>query len=174
MEETFDRETAEQSVETYRFRSGVDAGALYRYHLYSVYLNIQGLLAMLLSAVLVVVCVITWNRAQIPVRILLIAVAAYYPLIKPVTLYLKAKLQANNEAFLKGMEYTATPDGLTISLGEQQVELTWEDVYRIVRREREVYIYTGKLFAYIISREQGGEGLNGMLAMLDRRNNNGD
>ena len=147
------------------------AGALYRYHLYSVYLNIQGAIALLLSAVLVVVCVISWDRAQVPIRVLLIAVAAYYPLIKPVTLFLKARLQANTEAFLNGLDYTATPEGLNISLGEEQVDVAWENVVRIVRHEKEVYIYTGKLFAYIISKEQGGEGLRGMLAMLDRRNN---
>ncbi len=150
----------------YSFTAKVGRDELFRFHFYSVYCNMQGVIAIILSVLMAVICVMSWGKINPGLSVLLIIAAVYYPVYKPIAILAKSAIQSKNEAFVNGIGYTADKRGVTVKVGEEQARFSWSNVTRLVKRKQEVYLYTGRLFAYIISREQGGEALEGMLGLL--------
>ena len=86
-----------------------------------------------------------------PVKtVALIFVAMLFTVIHPLQLYSKARKQVkNNEVFKKPLEYVLNEEGITLSQGEQNQSITWEDVYQVKEYKSQILVYTGRVYAFI-------------------------
>lgn len=142
---------------------------LYRFLMYHVYHSLQGAAAIFISIMALVLLVLSWERSNPAMKLLLLVLGLYYLIGKPIALYMKAKLQAGQEVFRKPLTFTADEEKLHITQGEQEAEVSWQEVYRIVSAKRDIYLYTSRIYAYTIPKAQAGEAWKKFLALAESK-----
>lgn len=156
-------------MNTITFKTCADEKALFRFQLYSVYHNIQGYAIIFTSVLCWVYLILTWNNSKTGLKILLVFLGLFYLLFKPLSLFMKSKLQAKQEAFKVPLEFTCSDEKITVSQGEQSVEVEWNMIMKIVVRKKDIYVYTGRLYAYMIQKEQAGEAWKAFVTMAEQK-----
>lgn len=151
------------------FSVTVDEQALYRFLMYHVYHSIQGAAAIFVSVMALLLLVLNWGKCNFAMKLLLLFLGLYYLIGKPVSLRLKAKLQSGQEVFQKPLTFSADDEKICVAQGEEQAEVEWTQVYCIVSAKKELYLYTNRIYAYIISKEQTGEEWKKLLAIADSK-----
>ena len=59
-----------------------------------------------------------------------------------------------NEVLSGVLHYEVTEDAICVSQGEEKAELKWEQIYKFVANKKRVLVYSNRVNAYIIPREQ--------------------
>lgn len=76
----------------------------------------------------------------------------------PVTLWLRSKSALAASEVLRGtLHYLVDENGFTVSQGEESANLPWDQIYKMVATKSNVLVYSTRINAYIIPREQLGE-----------------
>ena len=76
----------------------------------------------------------------------------------PVTLWLRAKQSIKASPVLsQSLHYCVDEEGFTVTQGEASGVLGWKQIYKMVATKQLVLVYSGRLNAYIIPREQLGD-----------------
>ncbi len=129
----------------------IGAKELYDYMLMHTYNSSAGILGSGFGALLVVVGVL---KGQILYVIFGLVLLCYLPW----TLFLKSRQQAaSNPAFAQPLHYVLDDNGLTISQGEETATQAWEDMVKAVSTGKSIIIYTSRVNATIIPKEQTGD-----------------
>lgn len=83
----------------------------------------------------------------------------YLPIIYAgVTLWLRSKSALAASEVLRGtLHYLVDENGFTVSQGEESANLPWDQIYKMVATKSNVLVYSTRINAYIIPREQLGE-----------------
>lgn len=136
------------------FTVRLDEKALMRFQLYSVYHNLQGYVALFISFLCILYVILRWDNMNVGMRILFIVLGVFYLLVKPVELLFKTKLLSKQDAFKLPLTFTCDDEKITVLQGDQTAEFTWDKIWRIVSRKKDIYIYTGRLYAYILPKEE--------------------
>lgn len=85
----------------------------------------------------------------------------------PWTLFLKSRTQLlNNPAFQEPLQYTLDEDGLTVSQGEVQEKMAWEDMHKAVSTGRSIILYTSRVNATIFPKRQLGDQRVAVIEMI--------
>jgi hypothetical protein len=153
----------------FEFCVTVDEKALYRFLMYHVYHSVQGLAAVFISVMALVLLALSWTSSKPAMKVLLLILGLYYLVGKPVSLRMKAKLQAGQEVFQKPLTFAVDAEKIRITQGEQQAEVPWEEVYRIVSAKQDLYLYTSRIYAYTIPKDQTGEAWKKLLALAEQK-----
>ena len=76
----------------------------------------------------------------------------------PWTLFLKSRSQIlGNPAFQEPLRYLLDEEGLTVSQGELQEKMAWEDMHKAVSTGRSIILYTSHVNATIFPKRQMGD-----------------
>lgn len=131
---------------------------MYRFNLYQSYTGSQGWVS-IFSAILVFSVPIrgyaTMETSRLIMNILLGLLLLVY---LPITLYISSKQSfAKNSALREMLHYCVDEMGIHVTQGEASAELKWEQIYKIVATKSNVLIYSNRVNAYVIPREQLGE-----------------
>lgn len=131
---------------------------MYRFNLYHVYHNSQGILSVLLAVMIALLSVMTWGDKNVAYNILYLAAAVLLLLYVPFTLRSKVKKQMKNtEVYQNPIHYTFDETGITTSFGDQSVSMPWKQLYKIVSTKRMVLLYGGRIRANVVPRDQLGD-----------------
>jgi hypothetical protein len=71
--------------------------------------------------------------------------------------------------FQKPLTFAVDAEKIRITQGEQQAEVPWEEVYRIVSAKQDLYLYTSRIYAYTIPKDQTGEEWKKLLALAEQK-----
>ena len=87
--------------------------------------------------------------------ILLGALILFY---MPVTLYLRSKQRiAASEVLKNSLHYCVDGEGISVTQGDADAKLMWDQVYKMVSTKNNVLVYSNRVNAYVIPRQQLGE-----------------
>ncbi len=138
----------------------IEAGDLYDYMLMHSYNSPAGLLGSTFGAVLIIFAFATtqWIFAVLGVVMLLYL---------PWTLFVKSRRQIlTNPSFQEPLQYTLDEEGLTVSQGEAQERMDWENMHKAVSTGRSIILYTSPVNATIFPKRQLGEERTAVVEMI--------
>ena len=138
----------------------IEAGDLYDYMLMHSYNSPAGLLGSTFGAVLIIFAFATtqWIFAVLGVVMLLYL---------PWTLFVKSRRQIlTNPSFQAPLQYTLDEEGLTVSQGEAQERMDWENMHKAVSTGRSIILYTSPVNATIFPKRQLGEERTAVVEMI--------
>lgn len=132
---------------------------LYKYNLRNAYTGMQGILSILFAILVVFVFIWKIDSLTLVYKILFIALAVAFLVYIPVSLYLRTKqVMANTPVFKEPLTFTMEDELIRIEspveVDDAQSVLPWEDVYRVTKTGSQILIYTNRVSAYIIPRDQ--------------------
>ena len=130
---------------------------MYRFNLYHVYHNSQGILSVVLAVMIALIAVLTWGDKDVAYNVLYLLAALLLLLYVPVSLRSKVKKQMANEVYRSAIHYVFDETGITTSFGDQSVTMPWKQLYKIVSTRHMVLLYGGRIRANVVPRAQLGD-----------------
>lgn len=130
---------------------------LYRFNMYQNYTSANGIVSILVGLISFVMAGIAWNSRSFQYMLLYILVGILILFYIPVTLWGRAKHTIKTNEVLAGtLHYTLTQEAVCVTQKDQTGELPWDQIYKMVCTGRQVLIYSNRINAYIIPKEQLG------------------
>ncbi len=124
---------------------------LFRFNMRQTYTTMQGPISIILAILVFVMAGISFGRSSILYGILYIAAGVIFIFYIPISLWLRAKRTIQTNAVLsKELHYIISEQGVKVTQGEEEGELPWEHVYKVISTKHQVLIYSTRVNAYII------------------------
>lgn len=119
------------------------------------YTSFSGLFGVIISAAAVIYLLLTF-RTNTPNRnVLLLLIGALFLVIQPIqlklTAYQKVKL---TPMFKEPLEYILNDEGIKIQQNEEEAQITWKDVRKVVETNKSIFVYTSPISAFIFPKNQ--------------------
>lgn len=138
----------------------IEAGDLYDYMLMHSYNSPAGLVGSAFGALLIVFAFAAQQWMFIVLGLVML-------LYLPWTLFLKSRSQIlSNPSFQEPLHYTLDGEGLTVSQGEAQEKMAWEDMHKAVSTGRSIIVYTSRVNATIFPKQQLGDKKTAVIEMI--------
>ncbi len=142
----------------------LQAKDLYRFNIQQVYKGMQGILSIVLPLVLFAYAAMALangaqGNAALGNILLYIGLGLVFLLYVPISLWQRVNKTITDEknALSKTLHYIFAEDGITVSVGEEQVDFQWENIYMMKTSGDLVLVYTNRINAYILPKSQLGE-----------------
>ena len=131
---------------------------LYDFNIYQIYRSSQGIISILLAIIVWVMAGITFSNGQIAYGLMYLAGGFVFLFYIPLSLKLRVKNTMNTNEVLSGvLHYEVTDKAISVSQGEEAAELMWSQIYKLVANDKRVLVYSNRVNAYIIPRNQINE-----------------
>lgn len=141
---------------------------VFRFNIYQTYRSMQGVVSVLLPAVMIGVVIKKFNDFGLANALIYIAMAIVLFAYVPVSLWFRSKKALkSNEALAKTLHFEFAEETICVSLEEQKAEFKWENIYKMVATKSMVLVYTNRINAYIIPREQIQESYSDLAALAN-------
>lgn len=131
---------------------------LFRFNMFQTYTTTQGPTSIILAIIVIVMSVVSFRDGQIGYGLLYIAAAVLFVVYIPGSLWGRAKAALKKNEVLAGtLHYQVSEKGIGVFQGEDSGLLPWDAIYKMVSNQKQVLIYSNRVNAYIIPREQLGD-----------------
>ncbi|MDD6056737.1 MAG: YcxB family protein [Clostridiales bacterium] len=131
---------------------------MYRFNMYQTYTSFQGWLSVAISIFILVVAGKTAGEVEVTRTILYAVLGVIFLFYPPIHLLLRSKhAVASTESLGKPLHYAVDAAGIRVSREEATAELPWNQIYKMMATKSNVLIYSSRIHAYVIPREQLGE-----------------
>jgi hypothetical protein len=131
---------------------------VYRFNIYQTYRGVQGWISIILGILSFVMAKTVWGEAEPPYVVMYVVVGLVFWFYLPITLWLRVKVtMRTNTALSETLHYEVSESGFHVMQGEEEGSMPWEAVYKAVSTKRQILIYSTRINAYIIPREQIGD-----------------
>ena len=143
---------------------------MYRFNLYQTYTGFQGLFSIAAGILAFVAAAGSWGSVA-PSRTMLyvffgVLLLGYMPL----TLYVRSKHSiAASEVLKHPLHFSVEEKGFIVSQKEESACLPWEQIYKMVATKHNVLVYSSRINAYVIPREQLGEAYDALAHLAERK-----
>lgn len=138
----------------------IEAGDLYDYMLRHSYNSPAGIIGSALAAVAILYALASRYWMLLVLGIVLLVYL-------PWTLFIRSRRQVlNNPGFQEPLQYTLNDQGLTVSQGEEEAVMAWEDMYKAVSTGRSIILYTSRVSATIFPKRQLGDQKAAVIEMI--------
>ncbi len=138
----------------------IEAGDLYDYMLRHSYNSPAGIIGSALAAVAILYALASRYWMLLVLGIVLLVYL-------PWTLFIRSRRQVlNNPGFQEPLQYTLNDQGLTVSQGEEEAVMAWEDMYKAVTTGRSIILYTSRVSATIFPKRQLGDQKAAVIEMI--------
>lgn len=143
---------------------------MYRFNMYQTYSGFQGWFSEIIAVVIFVVAVLTRGTIDTTYTVLYIVFGIIFLFYFPATLYLRSKHSlAASGVLSRPLHYSVGEDGFTVSQEGESACLPWEQVYKMVATKNNVLVYSGRINAYVIPREQLGADYTALAELANRK-----
>lgn len=140
---------------------------MYRFNLYHTYHTFNGIISVVVGIFVFVVLFFVRERLTPTDVLLYIVLGVALLLYSPITLLMRSKAQvAASEVLQNTLSYEFNDDGVLVSTSvvleegaENSALLSWKDIYKIVETKGQLLIYSSRVNAYVIPKEQLGDAL---------------
>mgnify|MGYP003294818035 CR=1 FL=1 len=132
---------------------------LFRFNMNQAYKGMQGILSIILPILVFAYAVSTFGEVSIGSTIVYVGLGVMFLVYVPVSLWLRTKKIINdpNNAISKTLHYDFEEELIRVSVEQEQVEFKWENIYRLCTSGNLLLVYTNRINAYILPKEQVGE-----------------
>ena len=155
-----------------KFDVKLTADDMYRFNIHHAYTSLQGILSLVMGAFIIGVIVLSGQFHDIGTAAPYIALALVFLLYIPMTLRFRSKRQILMSDILKNvLHFELNEEGVVVtSEGEQgeQATLPWEYVYKAVTTKTNFLIYSNRVNAYIVPKEQVKDQLPAIYEMFEK------
>lgn len=132
---------------------------LYKYNMRNAYTSMQGILSIICSALVVFVFIWKFDSLTLLYKALFVVLAFAFLAYIPISLYIRSKqIVATTDVFKEPLTFIFEDEAINlkspVATEDDETILPWEDIYRVVRTKSLILIYTNRVSAYIIPREQ--------------------
>ncbi len=128
---------------------------MYRFSMYHAYTGSQGIISIVLAVLSFFVAAKTYDSVSLSYTILYAVFGILFLFYMPLNLYLRSKRQfLMSEELRKALHYVVDDTGIHTSQNEAAADLSWEQVYKIISTGSSVYVYSNRVNAYIIPKNQ--------------------
>lgn len=149
------------------FRIKLQTKDLYRFTMRHTYVSISGVFSLLISFGCLGICLGSFQKLALSTIAVLLMVAALFTVIQPGMLYVKCMSQIKRSRDIKdALVYVLTEDGITVRQGEDEAQVKWYQIRKVVNAGRGIYVYMSPVRAFIFPREQCGEQYGQIQAMI--------
>lgn len=134
---------------------------LFNFIIKHTYSTFSGYIGVVISACALFGFIATFNNEVVTIqyKLVLIFTALLFTVIQPLTIYLKAKKQVEqNEAINKPLEYVFNDAKIKVSQGDESVEYDWNQVIKVTSSKISIFVYTSRYRALILPRDNFAEG----------------
>ena len=132
-----------------------DAKSMFDFMMYHTYHNIAGIASVLIGIGAIVALVFNIiNKGELLVTVLLAVVIAMFLSNSPITIWYRAKKQAQLIAdSANTITYTFSSAGFDMTRGKDYAAYEWSRVEKIIESERSYYFYLSKNSAFVLPKE---------------------
>lgn len=136
----------------------IQAKDLYRFNMRQAYTSIQGPISIIIAILAFVISGVTFSNGSIGYGVLYVGIGLLFLVYIPITLYTRSKATMKKNKVLSGvLHYHVSDEGILVSQGEEQGLLEWKMIYKLIATKQYVLIYSNRVSAYIIPKEQLGD-----------------
>ncbi|MCD7826791.1 MAG: YcxB family protein [Clostridiaceae bacterium] len=130
---------------------------LYRFTMRHAYFSLSGIFGLLFSFAAIVLAVVNRDGYEPSTLLLLAFVGVLFPVVQPLILYFKCRAQVRkNENINASLHYILMEEGITVRQDEQEAEVKWYDIRKVVATKKSLYLYMSAMRAFIFPKEQCG------------------
>ena len=142
-----------------KFSVKISEQDLYRFNLFHTYRSSQGILSVVLFVLLIAIWIMRFPVLSPIYRLFYPLIAVIFLLYIPMSLKLRVKNQMMQDVFQHPLTYELIETGIKVSspASEEPAELPWEYVYKIATWKEYLLIYSNRVNAYIIPKEDMGD-----------------
>jgi type IV secretory pathway VirB2 component (pilin) len=131
---------------------------LFRFNMYQTYTTTQGPVSIILAILVFVMAGTSIRSGAADYGVLYIVVGIVFLAYIPLTLWTRAKQTMKKNEVLAGvLHYTVSAEGIEVSQKDDTGMLGWKEIYKMISTKSQVLIYSNRVNAYIIPREQLGD-----------------
>lgn len=131
---------------------------LYSFNLKQAYKGSQGVVSILIFIALSVAAGVYISNAQYLYAGVYEAIGVVMLLYVPISLKGRVKLAfKTNKTFSKPLHFEIDDKAICVSQDDEKSELPWDMVYKYVASKTDIYIFSNRKNAYILSRTQLGD-----------------
>lgn len=130
---------------------------LFRFNMYCTYTSPRGIISLVLGAVVLVIVAVSDSFSDFASAFPYLVLGLAFLFYLPISLRLNAGVQLKRSEALSGtLHYTLTDRGVEVTAEglEEQAVLPWENIYKAVTTRRQFLIFSSRIHAYIIPKEQ--------------------
>ena len=141
-----------------------------RFNLYHSYSRFSSWFAVALAVVAIVVSVLTYGKVSGTLTVLYIMVALLILVYMPVNTVLAAKRRIKlTPDVLSTLHYEVSEEGIHVRKGEEEALLGWDQIFRMTFFRDTFYIYSSRIYSYVIPVAALGEKEQAFRAMARER-----
>lgn len=131
---------------------------MYRFNMHHAYTGFQGIFATVIGIAVLAVACITLGKVEGMYTTLYFLFGVIFLVYTPISLKMRSKRQfLVSPALRETMHYTMDEKGIHVAIGEETADLEWNMVYRMVSTKSNLLIYSSRINAYILPRQQLGD-----------------
>lgn len=128
---------------------------LYSFNIHQIYRGSQGFVSIILTIIVWVIGGMSIQQGDVSRGVLYIAGGIFVLVYIPLTLKARVKRTMKNNAVLSGvLHYEITEDSVKCISGDESGDLPWDMIYKFVANDKWVLIYSNRVNAYIIPKNQ--------------------
>lgn len=128
-----------------------------RFNLYHTYSKFASWLAMILGVFAFFVAAWSYGRVSGTLTVIYVILGIFILAYVPGNTVLSAKHRVRlTPEVLEPLHYRVDEKGITVSKEGDSAELSWEKVFRAVGTKNGIYIYSNRVYAYVIPRSELG------------------
>ena len=135
------------------------ANDLFKFNIMQAYKGMQGFLSILLPVLVFAYAGTTFGEVSLGSTIVYIGLGILFLVYVPISLWLRVNkiISDQNNALSKTLHYDFEEEIIRVSVGEEQVEFKWENIFQMKSTKDLVLLYTNRMNAYILPKIQLGE-----------------
>ena len=155
-----------------KFDVKLTADDMYRFNMHHAYTSLQGILSLIMGAFIIGVIVFSGQFHDPKSAAPYIALALVFLLYIPVTLRFRSKRQIMMSDILKNvLHFELNEEGVVVTSEGEEAEravLLWEYVYKAVTTKKNFLIYSNRVNAYIVPKDQVKEQLPAIYDIFEK------
>ena len=118
----------------------------------------SGIVSTVVAAICFIASILTYGSVEKTYTVLYAGFGVLFLFYIPCSLYLRSKRQLLlSKPLQEALHYVVDDIGIHTSQGDAFADLPWDGLYKAVSTKRSVFLYSSRVNAYILPRDQLGE-----------------
>lgn len=149
------------------FQYRTTAWDYFRLSLYYMYGSMVGLCNVIFTVAMLLLTVKIWADTSPVIRIVLLLACAAFPVIQPISLYHKARKQANMQK--KDMHISFDESGMHITVEGEHADIEWKMIKKISKKPGMIIIFSDTTHGYLITDRMLGVNKTEFYQYIDKK-----
>lgn len=150
-------------MKRYEMDVELTAQDLFAFSMHHTYAAPSGILGIVVSVGALVTLAVKYAELPVSSRVALAVIGVLFTIVQPLMIYSKSRKQEKRSKQIKGtLHYSIDAEAVTISQGEEQAVVKWDEISKVVLTAKRIYLYTGPVRGFIFPADACGDSLKAM------------